>query len=340
MFDFELPERLIAQYPTPSRDGSRLLVVYRHTQQIIHAHMRDLPQFLAPQDVLVMNNTKVHKARLWAHKKTGGQAEILLVRILENDCFEAMVRTSKVLIVGQTLIVALNCELEVMQVLGQGLYVLKSKHMQVQACLDSYGHMPLPPYMNRTTESLDEQRYQTVYAKVPGSIAAPTAGLHLTHELLDTLRLKGVDIQTLTLHVGLGTFLPVREHAAQDIRQHVMHEESYVIDSLCVDSINNARKKQHLVVAVGTTSLRTLESVYLKYGTLKPDTGHTRLYVTPGFEFKVVDALLTNFHVPKSTLFVLVCSFLGTALAHRVYQEAIRESYRFYSYGDACLLLP
>ncbi len=333
-FHYELPESLIAQQPAPKRDGSRLLVVQGDSYQ--DRSFSDLPSLLQPGDLLVVNDTRVLKARLQARKDSGGRAEILLERILDEQTALCQVRVSKPLKTGRTLTVG-GGQLEVTGREGQFYRLLFDA--PVLDVLETEGSVPLPPYIERDPESgpdvLDEERYQTVWGVAPGAVAAPTAGLHFTEGLLAKLEADGVRRVPLTLHVGAGTFQPVR---VEDLAQHEMHTERYHIDEACVQAAEETRAAGGRIVAVGTTAVRALESSAAVDGRLHPGWGETALFITPGYPFKVVDALITNFHLPESTLLMLVTAFAGYEPVMAAYRHAVAARYRFFSYGDAMFL--
>ena len=329
-FQYDLPAALIAQHPAAERTSSRLLQL---TQDgVRHGVFKDVLGLLQPQDVLVVNNPRVINARLFGTKDSGGQAEILLERLLDEHEGLFQVRVSKPIKPGRGLRVGSNL-LTCVERQGQ-FYRLRSDAPLLDV-LHAHGHVPLPPYIERKDCAEDDERYQTVYSQVPGAVAAPTAGLHFTEELLDAIREQGTDIAEITLHVGAGTFQPVRG----DLDNHQMHKEFYAVSAAAADTIEAARRRGGRVVAVGTTVVRTLESVALRCdGRVQASSGDTRLFIKPGFEFAVVDALITNFHLPGSTLLMLVCAFAGYERVMDAYQEAVAQGYRFFSYGDAMWL--
>ena len=335
-FDFDLPETLIAQHPVEPRDASRLMVVNRDSGRVEHHTFRDLVALLQMGDVLVLNNTRVIPARLIGEKEgTEAKIEVLLLKRLELDVWEALVKPGKRLKVGQKVCFGNGIlEGELQAILENGNRRIHFTYSGVfETILDTLGTMPLPPYI---TAQLDDQgRYQTVYAKERGSVAAPTAGLHFTPELLGELRKKGVEIVEILLHVGLGTFRPVK---VEEIREHVMHSEYYRVDPKVADRINQAKQDGRRVIAVGTTAARTLESVG-RQERVVPGEGWTDIFIYPGYSFQVVDALLTNFHFPKSTLIMLVSALAGRELILKAYEMAVEERYRFYSFGDAMLIV-
>jgi len=329
-FDFELPPELIAQAPAARRDASRLLVVERDALRDLQ--FTDFPDLLRPGDLLVLNDTRVIKARLHGEKDSGGQAEVLVERIESERVALCQVRVSKPLKVGRAVRVG-GFEL---QVLGrEGEFYRLAFSAPVLAVLEAVGAVPLPPYIERVAEGGDEERYQTVYGEHAGAVAAPTAGLHFTPDMLAELPTRGVSLAKVTLHVGAGTFQPVR---VDDLADHRMHFERYEVSPAAAAAIADCRQRGGRVVAVGTTVVRTLESAADADGVVRAGSGETGLFITPGYRFRVVDALLTNFHLPKSTLLVLVCAFAGYRRMLAAYQAAIAGRYRFFSYGDAMFL--
>ena len=330
-FDYELPPELIAQRPVASRTASRLLHLDGATGAIEDLMFTDIVSLLKPNDLLVVNDTQVIKARLHGHKDSGGEVEVLVERIVDSRRALAQVRASKAPKAGRRLILGG----EEVEVAGrQGEFYELVFPGDVLASLNAHGEIPLPPYITHAADSSDEARYQTVYARSPGAVAAPTAGLHFDEALLAKLEARGVARASLTLHVGAGTFQPVR---SDDLSKHVMHSEWYSIPEATVTAIARARAAKGRVVAVGTTALRALESSAAE-GSIRPGSGETRLFIVPGHEFKVVDRLVTNFHLPRSTLLMLVSAFAGAGAIRRAYAHAVRERYRFFSYGDAMLL--
>ena len=345
-YDYKLPEDLIAQQPVAQRDESRLLVMDRSAKSLAHRKFYDLAHLLKPSDVLVLNNTKVIPGRLFGQKETGGKAEVLILDYAagesqENEpnerVYQCLVKSSKPPKPGARLIFEQNLTAQVVDG-SQGIYNVRFHcDADFSTLLDQIGQMPLPPYISRSEENLnDRSSYQTVYAHHPGAIAAPTAGLHFTDQLLERLKAKGITIVHVTLHVGYGTFLPVR---VTDIRDHSMHSEWFLISSETTDIINTAKADGRRIVAVGTTCVRTLEYATDSNGSIAPLNGECDLFIYPGYQFKMVDAMLTNFHLPKSTLLMLVSAFAGREPILNAYQEAIKAKYRFYSYGDAMLIL-
>ncbi len=332
-FDFHLPPELIAQRPLAERTASRLLHV---APEVLHdRHFADLENLMAPGDVLVFNNTQVLKARLFGRKPTGGKVEVLIERVLSTHQALAMVRTSHTPPQGQDILFGEGTQATHATVRGrQDNFFLLEFSGDVLSTLDALGHLPLPPYIQGSDAVQDQTRYQTVYAKEPGAVAAPTAGLHFSQPLLDRLRAHGVHLAQVTLHVGAGTFQPVR---AERIAEHVMHRERYSIAADAAEQVNAARSRGAQVIAVGTTSLRALESC-AREGRVTAGMGETSLFITPGYTFQIVDRLITNFHLPKSTLFMLVCAFAEFERIHAAYAHAIATRYRFFSYGDAMLL--
>lgn len=348
-FEYDLPADRIAKYPEARRDESRLLVVdHGHDaaggtprRAFGHVAFADVVDLFRPGDVLVVNESKVLPARLLGRKPTGAPSEILLIRPgPEADdplVWEALVRPGSKLKPGRSVIVGDDLSIEILDsVPGGGRLVRLRTDLTVEAALDRYGHMPLPPYINRDDEPSDRERYQTVYARTPGSVAAPTAGLHFTDDLLGRLREHGVRRADVTLHVGIGTFRPVE---VEDPARHEMHEEWYEVTPAAAETINGARADGGRVWAVGTTVVRTLESVSDASGRVVPGAGGTSLFVHPGYDFRAVDCMLTNFHLPRSTLLMLVAAFAGYETTLDAYREAISEGYRFYSYGDAMAVI-
>ncbi len=333
-FDYELPPELIAQHPAPERVGSRLLRLDAAGALADH-RFADLPQFLRAGDVLVFNDTRVIKARLLGHKGSGGRVEALVERVLAGDEALAHVRASKSPKPGAVLAFDGGLEAEVLGREGE-LFRLRFRGCDsVFAALERHGSVPLPPYIEHAAAPADEARYQTVYARTPGAVAAPTAGLHFDEPLLDRLRAMGVTLAFLTLHVGAGTFQPVR---VQRIDEHRMHSEWYEVPPAAAAAVAAARAAGRSIIAVGTTSLRALESAADAHGRVAPGPRDTALFITPGYRFRVVDRLITNFHLPKSTLLMLISAFAGMAPVRRAYAHAVAERYRFFSYGDAMLI--
>lgn len=331
-FDYDLPPELIAQTPLRERDTSRLLEA---TGAVLSHHaFSDLPELLQPGDLLVFNDTKVIPARLLGTKPTGGAVEILLVKPLGGARFEAMARGK--LREGMRIAIAADFGVTIEAVLGGGFHRVVLDAKDPLAALEQHGHLPLPPYIRREDNAQDRHVYQTMFATHAGSAAAPTAGLHFTPAVIDRLHARGIATTQVTLHVGPGTFLPVREEAESDITKHTMHSEWYRVSAECAAAVANAKR----VIAVGTTALRTLESVALARGQIEACEGETQLYVTPGFRFRVVQGMVTNFHLPRSTLLILVSAFAGVDTIRAAYAEAIAKRYRFFSYGDAMLLWP
>ena len=333
-FDYELPEELIAQDPLKTRSDSRLMVLNRADGSVRHMTFTDVKKFMEPGDCLVINDTKVIPARLLGVKKeTGAKAEVLLLNRQDGDIWECLVKPGRKLKKGTVITFGdgrLECE--VVDEIPDGNRMVKFRYEGIwEEVLDALGEMPLPPYITHKLQ--DKNRYQTVYAKHEGSAAAPTAGLHFTTELLQEIRHMGVEIAEVTLHVGLGTFRPVKEDT---IENHHMHSEFYIIDEQAADIINRTKKNGGRVVCVGTTSCRTVESAALEDGTVPVTSGWTEIFIYPGYKFKVLDALITNFHLPESTLLMLVSALIGRENALAVYKVAVEERYRFFSFGDAC----
>ena len=337
-FDFALPQELIAQAPLEKRSASRLLRLQKSNGKIDHEMFFKLPQLLREGDLLVRNDTRVIPARLLGTKESGGQVETLLVRCLdpELNSWLCMTRSSRPLKAGAALDFPGGISGEVVEVANAGQSVIRFYCQgQFLDALDQAGHMPLPPYIRRDDADFDKERYQTVFASIPGAIAAPTAGLHFTDEVFQALKERDIDVCGVTLHVGPGTFLPVR---TDNLEEHRMHAEEFVIHEETAQRINAARRDGRRIVALGTTVTRTLEHAVDQDGLLQAGQGETDLFIKPGFNFKIVDALITNFHLPKSTLLVLVSAFAGRGLILKAYEEAVAEKYRFFSYGD-CMLI-
>lgn len=356
-FDYSLPPELIAQRPLPERDASRMLALHRSSANVEDRMFRDLPQILQPGDLLVFNNTKVFPARLLGRRrgitaqKIGkhnpaarefltGETELLLTRQESDDTWLALVHPGRKVRTGEVVVFG-GGELEA-AVLGRGAYGvrrvrLRARHTSVEEAIDRLGHVPLPPYIRRPDEPVDRDTYQTVFARIRGAVAAPTAGFHFTARILAALRQRGIETCEITLHVGLGTFQPVR---TESVEEHQMDAEQFEVSEAAATAIERARAEGRHVVAVGTTTVRTLEHVARAHGgKIKPGRGETNLFIYPGFEFQVIGGLLTNFHLPKSTLLMLVCAFAGREHVLRAYRHAVEEKYRFYSYGDCMVIV-
>jgi S-adenosylmethionine:tRNA ribosyltransferase-isomerase len=339
-FAFDLPEELIAQQPLPERSASRLLEVDGQSGEITHRVFTDLPALLAPGDLLIFNNTRVLPARLYAQKQTGGKAEILIERLLGDGGALAHVRASKSPREGMLLIITSAPESDLselaVRVIGRegALYRLAPESGSIKEMMRRFGHMPLPPYIERSDTPEDRDRYQTVFGRRDGAVAAPTAGLHFDQPLLDTLKLAGIAISEVTLHVGAGTFQPVR---ADNIEEHIMHSEYVEVDQACCHAIARCKRQGGRVVAIGTTAVRSLETA-ARDGIPEPYSGDTDIFLYPGCKFNVVDAMVTNFHLPESTLMMLVSAFSGMDNIKSAYASAIENRYRFFSYGDAMFL--
>ena len=335
-FNYNLPEELIAQTPIRNRDESRLMVLNRENETIEHKVFKDILDYLKPGDCLVRNNTKVIPARLYGKKDTGANIEFLLLKRIEGDFWEVMVRPGRKLQVGTKVTFGEGLlEAEILEVLDGGNRKVKFSYDGIfNEILDKIGLMPLPPYIKERLKEKD--RYQTVYARYEGSAAAPTAGLHFTEELLEKIKEKGVEIANVTLHVGIGTFRPVKVEKVED---HDMHSEHFYIKQEDVDKINKAKKNGNRVIAVGTTSSRVLESIAEEgTGLVKAIEGDTKIFIYPGYKFKCIDALITNFHLPESTLIMLVSALAGREYIMKAYNEAVEEKYRFFSFGDAMFI--
>ena len=336
-FDYQLPPSLIAHDPLPDRAGSRLLALERATGTIRHLQFSTIVELVEPRDVLVLNVSRVIPARLRGKRDNGASAELLVVRALPDGTWLAMGHPGGKLKPGRTVRFGDDSAVEIVEQLGGGLRRVKfTGRLDAATTLDKYGEVPLPPYIRRAPRAEDRDRYQTVYAEHDGSVAAPTAGLHFTREILRRLRERGVAIAELDLHVGPGTFKPVD---VDDLARHTMHTEAYTVSDQAATLINTRRGAGGRVWAVGTTVVRTLETVARADGTIEPAAGDTALFIHPPYAFRAVDRLLTNFHLPRSTLLMLVCAFGGYENVMRAYREAVEEQYRFYSYGDAMALV-
>ena len=335
-FDFYLPEELIAQHPLEKRDYSRLMVLDKATGEIEHKHFYDVLDYLNEGDTLVLNNTRVMPARLIGEKvESGGKIEFLLLKRIEGDKWECLAKPGKRAKIGTEFTFGsgkLKCK--VVDIVEEGNRIIEFSYDGIfEQVLDELGEMPLPPYI---TERLDDrERYQTVYSKEQGSAAAPTAGLHFTKELLEKVKEKGVNIAYVTLHVGLGTFRPVK---VDDVNEHVMHSEFYQLDEENANIINETKKRGNKIISVGTTSTRTLETIGDENGFVKAQSGWTNIFIYPGYKFKVVDNLITNFHLPESTLIMLVSALAGKEKGMNAYNEAVKERYRFFSFGDSMII--
>lgn len=334
-FSYELPEELIAQVPIEKRDESRLMVLNRKEKNIEHKTFKDILDYLKPGDVLVRNNTKVIPARLYGKKDTGANVEFLLLNRIEGDVWESIVRPGNKLHIGTKVVFGEGLlQAEILDIMPGGTRKVKFSYDGIfNEILDKIGLMPLPPYIHETLKQKD--RYQTVYAKYEGSAAAPTAGLHFTDELLEELSKKGVEIANVTLHVGIGTFRPVKEDT---VEEHKMHSEHFYIKKEDADIINKAKKEGRRVIAVGTTSCRVLESIANEDGYVEEQERDTSIFIYPGYKFKCIDGLITNFHLPESTLIMLVSALAGKDYLMRAYNEAVKEEYRFFSFGDAMFI--
>lgn len=333
-FDYYLPEELIAQTPLKDRSSSRLMVLDRKTGKIEHKHFYDIVNYLNKGDILVRNNTKVIPARIFGVKEgTGAKVEVLLLKQIE-DTYECLVGNAKVVKVGTIINFSDKLKATCLEVRDEGIRILKFECEGIfLEVLNEIGNMPLPPYIKKSL--LDKDRYQTVYAKYNGSAAAPTAGLHFTDEIFKKLKEKGVEVLDVTLHVGLGTFRPVK---VDDVTNHKMHKEEYFMSKEVADELNKAKKEGRRIISVGTTSTRVLETVMSKYGEFKECHEESDIFIYPGYEFKAIDALITNFHLPKSTLIMLVSALASKEIILNAYNEAVKEKYRFFSFGDAMFI--
>jgi len=333
-FDYFLPEELIAQTPLLKRDESRMMVLNRKNKTVENKHFFDIVDYLKKGDILVRNNTKVIPARLFGIKKdTGAHVEVLLLR-QENDIWECLVGNARTVKKGTIIIFDDSLKAECLEVKDEGIRIFKMIYDGIfYEILDKLGNTPLPPYIKEKLE--DKNRYQTIYAKVEGSAAAPTAGLHFTDDVFNRLKEKGIEVLDITLHVGLGTFRPVGEENVED---HIMHSEYFSISKEVADKLNAAKKENRRIISVGTTTTRTLEAVYKKYRTFKDCSGSTDIFIFPGYKFEAIDALITNFHLPKSTLIMLVSAFAGKDFVLSSYKEAVNLQYRFFSFGDSMFI--
>ena len=335
MFDYELPKEFIAQTPAEPRDHSKLLVYERQTDAVRHRHFYNLPEYLRAGDVLVINETRVLPARLMGRRETGGVIELLLLNRREKDIWETLARPGRRIRPGDRLVFSEGLSADVLESLEDGgRLVLFNYDGVFEEILDALGQMPLPPYITERLEN--KERYQTVYSKETGSAAAPTAGLHFTPELLNKIREMGVKIVPVLLHVGLGTFRPVK---VRDVAEHKMHSEYYSLSPQAADAINKAKASGGRIISVGTTSTRVLETVCGEDGVIRARTGWTDIFIYPGYKFKCVDCLITNFHLPQSTLLMLVSAFCSREKILEIYEEAKKEDYRFFSFGDAMLII-
>jgi S-adenosylmethionine:tRNA ribosyltransferase-isomerase len=341
-FDYELPSDRIARFPAERRDQSRLLVLQRSTGSIEHRIFQDIVELIPAGDALVLNETRVFPARLLGSRVSGGAAEVLLLRPLpasgadSNDVWEALVRPGSKLKPGRFVNISPDLRVEILDAAAEGSRTVRlHSSLPVQEAIARYGHVPLPPYIDRAADESDAVRYQTVYARAEGSVAAPTAGLHFTEVLLEQLEARGVSLVRIVLHVGVGTFRPVE---TEDPAQHVMHAEPYEVSEAAADRLNQVRRSGQHIWAIGTTVTRTLETICDEHGTFNAGAGWTQLYIRPGYVFRAVDRLITNFHLPRSTLLMLVTAFGGYDHVMNAYRVAIEEGYRFYSYGDAMVI--
>lgn len=333
-FKYDLPEAQIALHPCKERSGSRLLRVLPETDQLVDGQFRDFPGLLNTGDLLVFNDTRVIPARLHGHKASGGKVEVLVERIIGRHQVLAHVRASKSPRPGSGLLLEPNIVVQVVERVDDLFRLEFPAGDTVLEILNSHGHMPLPPYIGRADDMLDRSRYQTIYAQTPGAVAAPTAGLHFDAVIMEQLRARGIDMAFVTLHVGAGTFQPVR---VENLDDHVMHAEYLQVDRTTCDKIAATRRRGGRVVAVGTTVVRSLETAS-RNGLTEPYNGESNLFITPGYRFQCVDAMLTNFHIPESTLLMLVCAFAGYSRMMDAYRHAVAKGYRFYSYGDAMFI--
>ncbi len=334
-FDYELPKQLIADEPAERRDGSRLLVVSKSDDQLTNSQFADLENWLHAGDLLILNNTKVFPARLFGNKESGGKVEILAERVLKNGVVKAQLKSNRTPKIGSVISISDDLNVEIVGREDDFFLLSFQQSIPLLEIFERYGHVPLPPYIEREDRESDIERYQTVYAKHIGAVAAPTAGLHFTHSILENLQQKSINIDEITLHVGAGTFKPVK---VQQLDQHKMHAEHVTVSLSTCEKIRATKQAGGRVIAVGTTCVRALESAAAQ-GQIQEFMGDTDIFIYPGFKFRVVDGLITNFHLPRSTLLMLVSAFAGYAKTMRAYKHAVQENYRFYSYGDAMLII-
>jgi len=338
-FNYPLPNKYIAQYPAPRRDQSKLMVVDRKTEKIEHLKFSNIIDYIRKNDLLLMNNTKVFPARLFATKdRTDARVEVFLLRELGNDLWEVMVKPARKVRIGNKLMFTprVHCDVIDNTVSGGRVVRFEYEGEDLYNVIDRIGISPLPPYIERESEKKDKERYQTVYADKRGAVAAPTAGLHFTEGLLKRITKKGVQVEYVTLHIGLGTFRPVQ---VEDLNRHQMDSEYFEVSPATAMAINNTRNKRHKIIAVGTSSVRAMETVVVSGFQISPKRGWTDKFIYPPYDFKMVDALITNFHQPKSTLMMMVAAFAGHGLIMKAYREAKKHDYRFLSYGDAMLII-
>ncbi len=331
-YDYRLPKELIAKYPVEPRDRCRLMVLDRKDKSIQHRIFRDILDYLRKGDLLILNDTKVIPARLIGKKETGAKIEIFLLKPVYENVWEVLIKNIKRVKEGQKVIISDDFHVKLLEKYKEGKAVVQLIGKDTQSLINKYGHIPLPPYIEREDEEKDKKLYQTVFARKEGAVASPTAGLHFTEELLNNLQKKGVKTAFLTLHVGLGTFRPI---TVEDITKHKMHEEYYQIPDETIDLIKQTKDKGRSVIAVGTTVVRTLET-YAQTGSKE---GFSNIFIYPPYRFKIVNSLITNFHLPKSTLLLLVSAFAGREFILKAYEEAVKKRYRFFSYGDAMLII-
>ncbi|MGD9580533.1 MAG: tRNA preQ1(34) S-adenosylmethionine ribosyltransferase-isomerase QueA [Vampirovibrionia bacterium] len=338
-FNYHLPPEMIAQHPSEKRDNSKMMVINRENKTITHKYFKDITDYITTDDLIIINNTKVIPARVFGQKDTGANIEIFLIQSLNHTTWQCLLRPQKRIKPGIKIYLKDNQFITVEKQDAENKWIIKTPE-DFENQLNSLGNMPLPPYIKREKENIykeeDKNRYQTVYAKIPGAVAAPTAGLHFTPEIINTLKNKGTKFAEVTLHVGLGTFKPVQ---CENIQDHIMHEEFYTISKETAELIDKQKKEGKRIIPIGTTSIRTLETVAKNNnGQIKADSGWSNIFIYPGFNFNVTDACITNFHLPKSTLIMLISALASKELVFKAYEEAIKEKYRFYSYGD-CMLI-
>ena len=334
-FDYVLPEGLIARYPTTQRSESRLLCLNRNSGSVSHNKFIDLIDFINPNDLLVFNNTRVIPARIYGYKSTGGKVEVMIERITSGSRGIAHIRSGKSLKPGNLIYLKKNLSLKIVDRINNMFLIESNDEISLSMVLQEVGNIPLPHYLDRSAEEIDRERYQTVYSSRDGAVAAPTAGLHFDKKIFDSLKKKDVSLAFITLHVGAGTFQPVRTSSIED---HKMHSEYIEVSSQVCNKIRETKESNGRVIAVGTTSVRSIETASVEPGWIEPYYGDTEIFIYPGYQFKTVDAVITNFHLPKSTLIMLVSAFAGRENTLLAYKDAIKESYRFFSYGDAMFI--
>ncbi len=338
-FDYTLPQEMIAQHPSEQRELSKMMVLDPNKKGIVHSHFYNILEYITPEDLIVINNTKVIPARVFGKKETGANIEVFLIQNVDSTTWKCLLKPQKRIRPGTRIIIDNKITITAKEKANEENWLIETP-INFEKELEAIGNMPLPPYIKREVENefkgQDKNRYQTVYAKVPGAVAAPTAGLHFTPDIIQKLKQQGTKVAEITLHVGLGTFQPIR---CENIKDHIMHEEYFSVSEEVASLINQQKAEQKRVIPIGTTSVRTLETIAKENnGIIKAGSGLSDIFIYPGFEFKITDACITNFHLPKSTLIMLVSAFAGKEFVFRAYEEAIKNDYRFYSYGD-CMLI-